>query len=136
MGIRVDRETFIDPVAVGSTAGGGALPPLVGATPPWQPRPFSTKEEYQISNALRLMAVPAEMIRAIRPPMINELFPRQFGYDTTPLTVEEVLNTDRWGPQLRSWTSGAPYVRRSSSEDEMWSGTSRNASDPSMNPGG
>lgn len=132
MGFRVDRSAF-DPG--GAAASGAQIYQTPEVQPPWQPRPFSTKEEYAVSNAMRLMALPADEIRAVRPPMINELFPTQVGYDSTPLTIEEVLDTGRWGPQMRSWTSGGVKTRRIS-DDAMWSGTARNATDPSMNPAG
>ena len=136
MAIRVDREIF-DPGAGGTTGGGGVRFYDDGrAQPPWQPRPFSTKEEFNVSYALQLMATPAEVIREIRPPMINEPFPPMFGYDSTQLTIEEVLDTGRWGPQQRSWVSGAPAVRRANTHDQMWAGTARNTTDPSLNPGG
>jgi hypothetical protein len=134
MGFRVDREA-IDALAVTSTAGGGQIYQTEAANPPWQPRPFSTKEEYAISNALRLMAVPAEEIRAIPPP-IGPPFPPIYGYDETPPTIAEVLDVQRWAPVIRSWVSGAPAVRRSTANDQMWSGSARNATDPSMNPAG
>lgn len=125
MAIRVDREVF-DPTAVGSTAGGGRFYDDGERTPPWQPRPFTTKTEYIVSEAMRLMAVPADEIRAIRPPFISELFPPTDGYDTTPLTVEQVLETDRWAPKVRSWVSGGPSApRRVDLIEDMWSGTLR-----------
>jgi len=75
---------------------------------------------------MRLMAVPADVIRQTRPPMINELFPEQFGYDTTPLTIEQVLQTDRWAPKIRSWVSGGPSApRRVDQVEDQWSGTMR-----------
>ena len=133
MGFRVDREAF-DPG--GAAYSGAQIYQTSETMVPWQPRPFSTKEEYAVSNALRLMSIPADQIRAIRPPMINELFPPTEGYNNVQLRIEDVLDTNRWGPQLRSWTSGAAAPRRSTSNDAMWSGTSRNATDPSMNPAG
>jgi hypothetical protein len=75
---------------------------------------------------MRLMAVPADVIRQTRPPMINELFPPTFGYDTSPLTIEEVLDVDRWAPKVRSWVSGGPSApRRVDQVEDMWSGTLR-----------
>ena len=133
MGFRVDREAF-DPG--GASYSGAQIYQTSEAPAPWQPRPFSTKEEYEVSNAMRLMALSADEIRAIRPPMINEPFPPMFGYDTTPLTISDVLDTGRWGPQLRSWTSGAARMTRRVHDDAMWSGTARNSTDPSMNPAG
>jgi hypothetical protein len=135
MGFRVDREA-IDALAVsGATAGGGRIYQTQEANPPWQPRPFTTKEEYAISNALRLMAVPRDQIRSIAPP-INPPFPPQFGYDSTQLTIDDVLDAGRFAPVIRSWVSGAPAVRRSTAYDVMWSGSARNATDPSLNPAG
>jgi hypothetical protein len=125
--VRVDREIF-DPVGVGSTAGSvGQFADDGTRMAPWQPRPFTTKTEYIVSEAMRLMAVPADVIRNTRPPFINELFPPMFGYDQTPLTISDVLDTDRWSPQIRSWVSGTPRVpRRQDYQQDMWSGTLRN----------
>ena len=75
---------------------------------------------------MRLMAVPADVIRQTRPPMINELFPPTFGYDDTPLTIGQVLDVDRWAPKVRSWVSGGPSAPRYSDQmEDMWSGTLR-----------
>ena len=75
---------------------------------------------------MRLMQVPAEAIRMVRPPFISIPFPPTFGYDTTPLTIEQVLQTDRWAPKVRSWVSGGPSApRRVDSVEDNWSGTLR-----------
>jgi len=125
MAIRVDRSTF-DPVAVSSTAGSVQIEEDGYRDNPWQPRPFTTKNEYVVSEALRLMSVPADIIRQQRPPFISIPFPPMFGYDDTPLTIEEVLQTDRWTPQIRSWVSGTPRQPRNvDAQEDMWSGTLR-----------
>lgn len=125
MAIRVDREIF-DAVGAGSTAGGSRVYEDGVPSEPWQPRPFTTKTEYIVSEAMRLMAVPADVIRQTRPPFISIPFPEQFGYDTTPLTVAEVLDVDRWAPKVRSWVSGGPSApRRVDQVEDMWSGTLR-----------
>jgi len=118
---------MFDPVGIGSTAGSvGQVEDDGTRSNPWQPRPFTTKNEYIVSEALRLMAVPADVIRQTRPPFISEPFPPIFGYDSTPLTIEEVLQTDRWTPQVRSWVSGNPrYPRRVDQIEDQWSGTLR-----------
>ena len=135
MVIRVDREIF-DPVGVGSTAGGNSHYEDGTQELPWQPRPFPTRNDFLASHALELMATPADLIRQQRPPMINELFPPEFGYDQTPLTINDVLDTDRWAPQIRSWISGTPrQIRRADWQEDMWSGTERNVS-TSVNPAG
>jgi hypothetical protein len=128
MAVRVDRDVF-DPLAVGTPASGVRFVDDGTRSPPWQPRPYTTKEEYIVSQAMRLMAVPADEIRAIRPSFTigQELFPEQFGYDTTPLTIEEVLQTDRWAPKIRSWVSGGPSTPRrlDIQTEDAWSGTLR-----------
>lgn len=125
MAVRVDREIF-DAVGAGSTAGGSQIDEDGIRQDPWQPRPFTTKNEYAVTEAMRLMAVPADVIRQQRPPVPIELFPQQFGYDDTPLTIEQVLETDRWAPTIRSWVSGTPrVVRKVDQVEDQWSGTLR-----------
>lgn len=135
MAVIVSREIF-DPVGAGSTAGGGEIQENAPQVNPWQPRPFSTKSEYIVSEAMRLMQVPAEQIRQVRPPFISIPFPEQFGYDPTALTIEDVLDTDRWTPTIRSWVSGTPRVPRHVDQiEDQWSGTLRGFS-ASPNQGG
>ena len=125
MAIRVDREVF-DPVGAGSTAGGSHFYDDGERMLPWQPRPFTTRTEYITSEAMRLMGIPAEEIRQIRPPFISIPFPEEFGYDQVPLTIGQVLDTDRWAPKVRSWVSGGPSApRRTDMMEDMWSGTLR-----------
>ena len=68
---------------------------------PWQPRPFTTKNEYLVSEAMRLMSVPADVIRQTRPPFMVEHFPQQFGYDVDAVD-------DRGGPPDRSLGTADP----------------------------
>jgi hypothetical protein len=124
MAIRVDRMVF-DP-ASGHAPGGVQIYEDAERPVPWQPRPFTTKTEYQVSEAMRLMSVPAEVIRQTVAPVPQQLFPPILGYDQTPLTIQDVLDTDRWSPQIRSWVSGTPrQPRRVDTMEDMWSGTLR-----------
>lgn len=124
MAIRVDREVF-DP-ASGHSPGGVQVYDDGTRQNPWQPRPFTTKNEYVVSEALRLMSVPADVIRQTRPVVPQQLFPPTMGYNDVPLTIEDVLDTDRWSPQIRSWVSGTPLQpRRVDQIEDMWSGTLR-----------
>lgn len=124
MAVRVDREVF-DP-ASGHSPGGAQVYDDGTRQDPWQPRPFATKTEYIMSEALRLMSVPADVIRMTRPVVPQQLFPAQYGYPDVALTIEDVLNTDRWSPQIRSWVSGTPLQPRSvDTMEDMWSGTLR-----------
>jgi hypothetical protein len=132
--IRVDREVF-DAIGAGSTSGGLRVYEDGTRNAPWQPAPFASSTETIVSNTLRLMAVPADAIRQITPPPpAGGLFPPQFGYDTTPLTIEDVLNTDRWAPKRRSFvapTSTGP-LRLERDAESMWEGSFRgvNTSNP------
>ena len=74
---------------------------------------------------MRLMSIPAEQIRQIRPPMLINPFPPLYGYDTTPLTIGEVLDTERWSPTQRAWMSGSVKPRHSDSQEDMMSGSAR-----------
>lgn len=136
MVVRVDREMF-DPVAVGTTSGAGLVVYDDGTRPPpWIDRPGQSKEQYIVSEAMRLMSVPREQIRMIRPPVPQVLNPPIYGYDTTPLGILEVLSSDRWTPTRRSWISGTvAKPRHSDVDDQMWSGTSRSINS-SLSPGG
>jgi len=131
--VRVDRSAF-DPLAVGAQPGGIQFYDDGTRMDPWQPRPFTTKSEYIVSEAMRLMQVPAEEIRMTRPPFINEPFPPMFGYEHEPLTIEMVLQTDRWAPKVRSWVSGGPSApRQVDAVEDNWSGTLRGfSSSPNM----
>jgi hypothetical protein len=125
MAVRVDREIF-DP-ASGHSPGGVEVYDDGTRQDPWQPRPFTTKNEYIASEAMRLMSVPADVIRQIRPMQPQQLFPPLEGYGPQiALTIEEVLETDRWSPQIRSWFSGTVRKpRRVDQIEDQWSGTLR-----------
>ena len=117
-----------DPTGVGSSDGSvGGVYDDGTRTDPWQPRPFATRNETVISEQLRLMSVPAEVIRQTMRPGIKELFPPTEGYGPAiELTINDVLDTNRWQPQIRSWVSGTPRIpRRVDTEEDFWSGTLR-----------
>lgn len=135
MVVRVDREVF-DPVGAGSTASGLRVFDDGSRTPPWIDRPGQSKEQYIVSEALRLMSIPRDQIRAQVPPVPYVLDPPIFGYDTTPLGIEDILDTNRWEPTRRSWTSGiVGKPRHSDVDNDLFSGTSRNINS-SLSPGG
>lgn len=130
MAYRIAREDWqaMDPIGVSSTAGGPNMYDDGVRTVPWYPRPGQSKEQYIVSEAMRLMVVPVDQIRAIRPPTEHPEMPTE-GYIREPLTIEEVLDTDRWAPQRRSWISGTPTKpRKSDVQQDMFSGSVRNIS--------
>lgn len=136
MAVRVDKEVF-DPTAGASGYASGAQIIEDGVRQnPWQPRPFATKNEFVVSEALRLMSIPAEEIRQIRPVVPQQLFPPTEGYDHPPLTIDDILDTNSWEPQYRSWVSGITrQPRRVDFVEDMWSGTLRGFT-ASPNPAG
>lgn len=75
-------------------------------------RPDQLRGEYAVDEMLRVARASALDIARIRPPVPQTLIPPQFGYDRTPLTIADVLDTDAFAPQFRSWTSPDTRPRR------------------------
>lgn len=71
-------------------------------------QPNQLRQEYFVDDVLRMASVPADVILAQRPIPQPPLAPPRYGYRRDPLTIYDVLATDRWAPQQRSWLSGAP----------------------------
>lgn len=119
---------FLDPVGVGSTAGGGPVWEDAIRNPPWTRAPFMGMNEVKASRALELMAVPSEQIRQQPPPVPQQLFPQRLGYVGEPLTINDIFMDDEWTPRVRSWISGPPrQLIRMDPDTEMWSGSPRPA---------
>lgn len=138
MAYRVDRDGFgqvMDPLAVSVRASGAQVYDDGTRPEPWTDRPWTNPREVATSETLQLMAIPAEEIVKIRPPVPYVLFPdEELGFTPQPLTIDQVLDVDRWAPMRRSWMS--PTVqppRRADIEDSVWSGTARGVS-MSVNP--
>ena len=74
------------------------------------PYPFQLNDEYGVDEVISNAQTPADVIRQIAPPVPQVLFPPRLGYSDVPLTIEDVLATDRWAPTFRSWTSGPRSV--------------------------
>lgn len=126
MVVRVDIQGLME-ASSGATPKSGVQVYEDGTRPlPWQPRPFSSRSDFNTSEALELMALSADSIREIRPPFPLGHVPEIVGYDHTPLTIEEVLDTERWSPTQRSFMSGAVKPRHADAQEDMWSGTARN----------
>lgn len=105
-----------------------------GVPPAWYNKPGQLRQEYLVSAALRIASVPAERVAAIRPPVPVNLMPPRFGYTHEAVTIEDVLDTNRWQPTFRAWTSGGgQMLQRSTYQDDAWSGGTRNSM-PAMNP--
>ena len=74
------------------------------------PRPFQDNNEYAVDEVLSGALIPVDVIRSKAPQVPQQLFPPRYGYDRMPLTITDVLATDRWAPTYRSWTSGPRIV--------------------------
>lgn len=78
-----------------------------GLLPRYYSRPGQLREEYAVDSVLKLATVPAEIIAQQRPDIPQMHNPPRYGYRRTPVTIVDVLSTDRWAPTRRSWVSGA-----------------------------
>jgi hypothetical protein len=74
------------------------------------PDPFQLQPEYAMDEVITAAQTPADMIRQRAPQVPQQVFPPRYGYDRNPLTITDVLSTDRWAPTYRSWTSGPRIV--------------------------
>lgn len=86
-----------------------------------QRSPFESNPERLVSEALAASQTPADIIRALSPPLPQiRLFPPRFGYgekqDRIP-TILEVLDVDRYYRNRRDDISGGP---------QSWQGSARN----------
>jgi hypothetical protein len=79
---------------------------------PWQySKPGQLRMDYAVDAQLRQASVPGnDILQEVRPPVPQQLFPNKWGYWRRPLTIYDVLATDRWAPTIRSWVSGAPAL--------------------------
>lgn len=111
---------------------GAPYPPLPqgGNTPPpgsnvyKERKPFATRQEALVTQALQSATVPSEWLRKMRPAARpQELFPNTKGLRQT-WTIQDVLNIDRQTPSYRSWQSGM-VVQRSMLVDDGNEGTLR-----------
>ncbi len=94
---------------------------------PWQySKPGQLRQEYAVDEVLRLANIPGEVIQQMPPPVPQMIMPPKYGYDHTPLTITDVLTTERWAPTQRSWTSGSAGNPRAEELDGA-EGSSRNA---------
>lgn len=87
--------------------------------------PNATHEEQRVQEAISAATQDGQYLAAtVRPPLPQiRLFPERFGYDTTPLRIDDIVNLDRRYKDVRvSWFSGGPA---------SFSGAPRNAQEGS-----
>ena len=78
--------------------------------PRYYSKPGQLRQEYLVDAALQEASIPAAEIMKRRGPVPQQLFPPKYGYRQLPLTIQDVLATDRWAPKSKSWFSGAPAM--------------------------
>ena len=108
-----------------------------GLLPRYYSRPGQLRQEYAVDHVLQMATVPAEVVLQQRPPAPQMLMPPKYGYRTTPLTIADVLATDRFAPRFRSWVSGAPGMPEPRSDPTTgYQGTQRNSLSGGITSGG
>ena len=75
-------------------------------------RPWQSRQEMLVDEALTNAISTPENIRAIRPVVPQQLFPESRGFVRQEMNVMDVLTIDRNFPTYRSWVSGAPVMFR------------------------
>lgn len=132
----IDPNTaeYLDPMSGASTAGSVVVfDDGVDTVMPWEPRPGMGQNELVASDALRWMNYPRQALAATPSPVPYQVFPPRFGYIHEPPTIQDVFTEGMWAPVRCSWMAPTVRTLRRAYEEDMWSGTDRNAS-TSVNP--
>jgi hypothetical protein len=74
------------------------------------PLPFQLQGEYAVDEVISNAQTPRELVMQIRPQVPQQWMPPRYGYERIPLTIQDVLATDRWAPTFRSWVSGPRII--------------------------
>lgn len=90
-------------------------------------KPGQLRQEYAVDEVLMQALMPVDELINRYPHGPQQMFPQRFGYDHTPLTIQDVLATDRWAPKFRQWMSGAAGFTDRAPEPPFAEAGSRNA---------
>lgn len=75
-------------------------------------RPWQTRTEYLVDQALEARFIPIDYLREMRPIAApQDPFPERHGYAKQVWDINSVLNVDRYTPTYRTWISGMPAMR-------------------------
>jgi hypothetical protein len=80
--------------------------------PQYPSKPWQSRSEMLVDQALQSAISDPETIRATRPVVPQQLFPETRGIMKREMSVMDVLTVDRQFPTYRSWISGAPEMFR------------------------
>lgn len=73
-------------------------------------RPWQSRQEFLVDQALQAAISDPETIRAIRPTVPQQLFPQTRGFMKQSPNLMTVFSMSRYGVQNRSWVSGMPVM--------------------------
>lgn len=87
-------------------------------------RPWQSRQEFLVDQALQAAISDPETIRQIRPVVPQQLFTPREGFSKQVPNIMSVLTMHRYTPTYRSWLSGMP-VMQNDFEEGNFSGASR-----------
>jgi hypothetical protein len=93
--------------------------------PQYPYKPNQSRQEVLVDQALMVAISDPETIRQIRPTVPQELQPEARGFLKQEPSIMDILNTDRFSVNHRSWISGAPVMFRNGFMADNFTGTSR-----------
>ncbi len=73
-------------------------------------KPWGSRQEMLVDQALQSAIGDPEQIRQIRPPVPINPMPETRGFARQTFTIMDVLNIDRYVASNRSWVSGMPVM--------------------------
>jgi hypothetical protein len=82
--------------------------------------PFESNQERLVTNALIEATAPAAVVRQVVNPPARVLFPPRFGYRVEELTIDDVMNINRYMPDRRQDFSGSTGAYGSSSQPGIY----------------
>ena len=74
-------------------------------------RPWQSRQEYLVDQALEAAISDPETIRQIRPTVPQQLMPETRGFIKREATLEDIFRMSRYGVSNRSWVSGMPVMK-------------------------
>ena len=73
-------------------------------------RPWQSRQEFLVDQALQAAISDPDTIRAIRPAVPQQLFPQTRGFIKQSPNLMDIFSMSRYGVTNRSWISGMPVM--------------------------
>ena len=73
-------------------------------------RPWQSRQEFLVDQALQAAISDPDTIRAIRPTVPQQLFPQTRGFIKQSPNLMDIFSMSRYGVANRSWISGMPVM--------------------------